>query len=443
MNLSFSAYFFLFIQQLIVASSSIWLTQFILGISKETVNLNWLWLYLLFLILPYIPGALTLIEVSKTQIKNCIEYVQKFSEIHSGKILKWLNDKQRSSTTAILSGEACPTINSYIRYLYQLSSSAINVLMNLLVLAFLIDIYLLLMYFLGIVLASIILYFQKQHKTNLTLKAQDSRIGWTSLLVKAWDNILLNNNYNSAIWHRNNNNQNIKLVTHTVELEKFNQIIAILMAFVLILPSMILISYLAVMNVENISFLAIITVLFPRLFQVLNISYELLFLVADYPVQKAKMKTVLSIADDKLQSNENSNLLQDRIHWDKIQATLFSQEIKSKELLSNLPQSGRITLKGQNGTGKSSLLLLLKEKYKDQAYYLPSKHDLLFDVERDSLSTGQFASTVLKEINEKVEAPIILLDEWNANLDQKNRLEISQLIDKLSLKHCVVEVVHT
>jgi ABC-type transport system involved in cytochrome bd biosynthesis fused ATPase/permease subunit len=438
-----SSYVLLVIQQAIVASSSIWLTWLILGVSEGQPSLTWLWLYLVSLILPYLPGAFALIQVSKTQIKSCVNYIQEFSQLYPGKILKWSDREQRSTISSILSGEACPTINGYIEYLYHLVSSGLNVFFNLFVLAALINSSLLITYAIGVTLSLIILYSQKSFKTKLALKAQESRIQWTSLLIKSWDNILINNLYNLNIWNRKASIQGKNLTENTITLEKFNQLIGIIMAFALILPSMMLITYLAMMNLENLAFLATLIVLFPRLFQVLTYSYELLFFISDFPVQKAKLNTVLSVIKSP-ELDENNDALWKRVHWNKI---YFKQPlegiISAKDLLFKLPNNGRITLHGENGSGKTSFLLLLKMQHNTSAFYLPSKHDLLFEeLENNKLSTGQQAFKALKEIKEKVDTPIILLDEWDANLDKKNRHELSMLIDELSLNHCIVEVLH-
>lgn len=152
------------IQQVIVASSSIWLTKFILGISEQQPSLAWLWVYLLSLILPYLPGALALIEVSKSKIKICIDYIQKFSELYPGQIARWSDPQQHSRLSSILTAEACPTINDFINYLYHLAASGLNVFFNLLILSVLIDASLFITCVIGILLSSSILYFQKKLK---------------------------------------------------------------------------------------------------------------------------------------------------------------------------------------------------------------------------------------------------------------------------------------
>lgn len=189
-----------------------------------------------------------------------------------------------------------------------------------------------------------------------------------------------------------------------------------------------------------------LVVILPRLFQVLSYSYEMLFVLADFPMQKSRLATVLKLIDvsDKQQTPQT---LEKRIGWDQISAILKTGEelptAQSVEtLLKDLPSQGRITLKGENGSGKTSFLLLLKQKYGEKAFYLLTKHELLFRFSPHQLSTGQKARKVLEELMRNVKTPILLLDEWDANLDSNNTQQISKVIDEMSNSFCIVESRH-
>lgn len=440
------ALFCLVVQQLIVASSSIWITRLILHISEGSSALIWLWLYLASLILPYIPGAFALIEITKAQSDIAVNYVQKFAQLYPGRILEWTNRHEHDKKSSIIGGEAYPTLTSYIEYVYHLTSSTLNVALNLLALSIIVDISFLLTYTGGIVLAAIILQLQKHSKENLAINAQQTRIHWVSLLLKAWDNILLNNSYNLKIWNKRSSDSGLELITSSVRLERFSQFVSICMAFALILPSIGLVCYLAYTHINDLPYLAVLIVILPRLFQVLTYSYELLLLMADLPMQKAKLSTVLALLDPSHTQAESSTIF-NRVDWGKIQSIKKDAEnkvekITPQELLKGLPSIGRITIHGENGSGKSSLLLSLKMKHGEQAFYLPYKHELLFSSEKKQVSSGQLSRHILEEIQSTIPAPIILLDEWDANLDKNNKAEISALIDKLACKCCVVEVLH-
>ncbi|PCI92433.1 hypothetical protein COB11_07400 [Candidatus Aerophobetes bacterium] len=214
------------------------------------------------------------------------------------------------------------------------------------------------------------------------------------------------------------------------------------MAFTLLAPSFFLVCYLAVIHVNDFTWLAIMAVALPRLFQILSYSYEMLFILADFPMYKSRLKTVMELLEPSHKGESNHRQLEKRIRWDAINVDSNKVSLSSRDLLGALPKSGRFTLQGENGSGKTSLLLLLKLNKGESAFYLPAKHQLMFQVSHTSLSTGQLATSTLKELLEKLDSPIVLLDEWDANLDKRNTQSLSQLIEKLSLKKCVIESRH-
>jgi ABC-type multidrug transport system fused ATPase/permease subunit len=122
--------------------------------------------------------------------------------------------------------------------------------------------------------------------------------------------------------------------------------------------------------------------------------------------------------------------------------------------------SGRINVRGANGAGKSTLLAALKSIVTTRAYYWPTTDRLAFRfvehvVEQPAeepkpktrrrkrgFSSGERQLKSLQEIVDHTEAPIYLLDEWDANLDKKNRAAAEQLIDRLAQRARVVEISH-
>lgn len=113
------------------------------------------------------------------------------------------------------------------------------------------------------------------------------------------------------------------------------------------------------------------------------------------------------------------------------------------DVISLTREPGRYAIAGANGSGKTSLLLHLKDIMKDRAFYLPAQA-FLFPAMRTGLSTGQRKLRDLRSTFEttKGRVPVILLDEWDANLDPANRERVSAEIDELALRHAVVEVTH-
>lgn len=432
---------FLVIQQLIVASSTIWITRLIAHIQEGSFSFFFLGFYLASLFLPYFPGAAALIEMAKAKVRANVQFVNHFADVYRGQIIEWTNLSHHSTKSSILTGEAPQTINSYLDYIYHFFSCGLNVAFNLLALAFIIEPLLLIAFAIGTTGSFLILKLQKRWKKILALRAQQGRIKWLSMLLNAWDNILLNNIYNFNLWHKRTSQRAHRLTASALRLESFSQSISIGMAFVLLGPTFALICYLAVIHVHDLTWLAIMVVALPRLFQVLSYSYELLFVLSDFPMQKGRLNTVVQLLDLPKPSNACQDL-EERIKWDKIQITSKGPPLSPRQLLESLPSTGRYTLQGDNGSGKTSLLLLLKMLKGESAFYLPAKHDLIFQLSKKSLSTGQLTRKTLHELLEHLESPLVLLDEWDANLDKENAEGFSSLIGQLSIERCVIESRH-
>jgi len=124
--------------------------------------------------------------------------------------------------------------------------------------------------------------------------------------------------------------------------------------------------------------------------------------------------------------------------------------------------TGRINVRGANGSGKSTLLTILKAAVKTRAYYWPTADRLAFqfaqgqdEVETDEdgdplppsetkrgFSSGERQLQALREIVRHTDAPIYLLDEWDANLDPSNRAAADALVEELARRARVVEISH-
>jgi hypothetical protein len=131
--------------------------------------------------------------------------------------------------------------------------------------------------------------------------------------------------------------------------------------------------------------------------------------------------------------------------------------------------TGRVNVRGGNGSGKSSLLASLKTEMKKRAYYWPTTDRLAFkftggvvpvDVESDDededdvivvadamhkklgYSSGELQLKSLEEIVKATDAQVYLLDEWDANLDVANKAKADALVDELAARARVVEISH-
>jgi hypothetical protein len=137
--------------------------------------------------------------------------------------------------------------------------------------------------------------------------------------------------------------------------------------------------------------------------------------------------------------------------------------------------TGRINVRGGNGSGKSTMLAALKASIKNRAYYWPTTDRLAFQFalgaepehededegidpellveagepehheaanKKAGFSSGERQLKSLQEIVRFTDASIYLLDEWDANLDPKNRAAANALVEKLASRARVIEISH-
>jgi energy-coupling factor transporter ATP-binding protein EcfA2 len=115
--------------------------------------------------------------------------------------------------------------------------------------------------------------------------------------------------------------------------------------------------------------------------------------------------------------------------------------------------TGRLLVRGSNGSGKSTLLVALKARLGSKAFYWPTSDKLAFAFsgatadEDDEPAAGGFSSgerqlKSLQEIVSRTHAAVYLLDEWDANLDAKNRASAESLVAQLAARAVVVEISH-
>lgn len=443
--------FFLFaiawlaVQQMIVASSNIWITNLARSIQLDGTFTLWLTLYLGSLLVPYLPGMLALVNVVKAQVTATTECMQRFSEMYAGRIFEWTDHSNKERKTAVLSGESSRIIEDCYNYLYHVISTFFSVSFNLTIISIIIDIRFTYFYIIGTLLVLALLKSQDRVKSRLSTKAYQSRIKLTLVLLNAWDNVLINNVYNLNVWKHRANSRFSRYIGKYVILEKFSQLVSISMALTLMLPSFALVIYLFHSHLHDLVYLAMLTVVLPRLFLILSYSYDLLFLLSELPRRREGIKVISQVFEIQDPSEEHSlHRLSERIQWDQINVFDVKNErsISTHDLIRSLPESGRYLLNGKNGSGKTSLLLLLKAHHGQRAFYLPTRHNLSFRRISMKQSTGQQVKSILNELALLVSVPIILLDEWDANLDVKNREEISELINTLAQRFCIIESRH-
>lgn len=439
--------FLLILQQVLAASSSVWITQFATNIQ---IGHQWkvdLILFLTSMVLPYFPGALALhvtnLWINSLQRNSTHTYL----ELVKGRTDIVNNNQLRHVQTSVIAKEIPQFIQDSIPFSIQYASQWLNLIFQLMTVSLILGTPYLLTFVAGVFIVFRLLEFSKLKNELLAKKKQNSLTNISALLSESWGNLTISNNYNLNLWKKrideayeegriNNSAQSIH--------KEFGGALVSLLGIV---PFVFYIGFHFLLNNPSTSELITFSVLLPRIFQLFNISTSLSILTKNISALVGRWK---DIEEKSEQLQINHVLIEKRINIKSIEVrnNSTSKLIESNDLYEVIlnQKTGYFKVTGPNGSGKSSFLLDLKGKFRDEAIYLPANADLAFEnLGQQVLSTGQKMRLALEEIinlPEKMKPRVFLLDEWDANLDQSARQSLVEKLFALSESHLVIEICH-
>jgi ABC-type multidrug transport system fused ATPase/permease subunit len=319
------------------------------------------------------------------------------------------------------------------------------------------------------------LYLENQRQHNRVVSQ-----GYT-----AWDNVFSGNRYNLRLWlggfksrMRDCLTAQIKAIMAREGLSAAGGIIGLMVVFTAT-------AYVAIHNADDPGTLIAIAATLPRQIEMTNYVHEL---ASGWNDVIAVWTRIGDVVDNMTPTPDPS--FNQRIKFDRLllragdRARVCHSLDEALRFVYAAP-TGRVAVRGGNGTGKSTLLAALKAEIKNRAYYWPTTDRLAFDFaaaakldepadensetgefaveefpgegrvrpddgellqrvppKRPGFSSGERQMKSLQEIVTYTEAPIYLLDEWDANLDTENRAVADGLVEALSRRARVVEISH-
>lgn len=447
----------LFFQQLLEASATLWLIWFMKSVVQGTPYIPYIIIYLVTLGMHFLPNCVASIFKTKWKQEAQRSFINAFVSANRNNIGEWNNKTQRAEKLSLLTTEGPAALHALIDYVWDVFTWVLSVILNIIFLAVAVEPLFMISYSLSVIFVVMAMKWKRRTQRNLTQKALTARISLCQSLLSAWDNVLLGNHYNFNLWNEKTTDRLNRCLQRNIDLERFDQILAIFSALVTSVPSLFVAIYFVLQYQSDPVALSSFVVVLPILFTILTYTYQTISLGFRWGLHKVKLMSIYKA----IQAKEDSHpILERKIKWDKIKATLSRSSdddlidennlsfanprfIKShQDLLEQTLQNGRLTIRGENGSGKSTALMLIKNALAGRAFFLPTHDHLSFYTETNKYSTGESLRKRLFEILEKVDVDVLLLDEWDANLDKENQESLSLLIDKIAAKKCVIEVRH-
>ena len=435
--------FWIVVQQIMVALSTVLIVWLMKELAQyQRLSLIYLTLFVSSLIGVYVPIALSHVYLEKFKFTSFRTYIDTF--IGRNKLRRTLAHKRVKSEY-----ESWVTNESYLVYeeatglLYDVFATFLNAAVSIVAISSMLDQRLIL----GYMGAFVILYFSNRifRRTieRSSSAVQDARKTMGQALLAIWDNVFIGNRHNLGIWRElfgeSMANFEVQTVTYTARqaIVSSGTVACVLAAvgygvFVYIQD-----------NWRDTGALSALVVTFPRQIQIIQSIFAFFRHMMAWEGTKARLQGLekpLELEDENSASY---------IHWDRLEFChqgrflRFSGMNELRKFLQDRSNI-RLTIRGANGAGKSTLLAVLATELGEDAFYLPTRSDLLFKNRGLSdASDGQSIKVILDELQQDITMPAtLILDEWDANLDQTNMHTLNQQIEKLSAKWRVIEVRH-
>ena len=366
-----------------------------------------------------------------------------------------LSDKaQRERAEPFLTNE---TFQIFFELVYELEADLklfFGLIFNAIVLGFAIDAGLPGIYAGVFVVLLGLQYLVRRPVANAYLEQQRTSNRMTAHTYTAWDNITTGNRYNYRLWHagfkqrlRDALRAQIRAILAREGIAAISGVFALVVVF----------SYLAWIAGRNVADTGLLIALAATLPRQIDLSYNVHGLASGWNDLLA-VWTRMTGASAAMRPQPDANFDQ-RIRFNDVALSDGFQTVECVSVDDALARVrsepfGRLLVRGSNGSGKSTLLVALKARLGPDAYYWPTSDKLAFafsgastdqDIERpvsSGFSSGERQLRSLQEIVNRTRAAVYLLDEWDANLDSRNRASAEVLVATLAARAVVVEISH-
>jgi ABC-type bacteriocin/lantibiotic exporter with double-glycine peptidase domain len=410
----------------------------------------------------YAAGAVSWVYAERAGMRAFGLYIAKFAR-DNRHFPTLLGDRhQREQVEPFLTGE---TFHTIYRLMYEVEGQLkifLALIFNAIVLGAEIDGLLPLAY--GTIFAVLVVLqiLVRKRVTEIYLDSQRWNNRVTAHGYTLWDNVFAGNKYNLHLWFKVFKERArgclaaaIRVIVAREGLSAAGAIFGLTIVFTTL-------AYIAFRDAGNTVLLIGMAATLPRQIDMTNEVHQL---AIDFNDVLAAWTRVGGIAENMRPDPDpqfNRRIKFDRLVLREGGETCAVTSIDDAlRLLLGAP-NGRVNVRGGNGSGKSTLLAALKGEIKNRAYYWPTSDRLAFQFaskepepgededeetpkrrkRKGGFSSGERQIKSLQEIVAHTDAPLYLLDEWDANLDGPNRAAANALVEELAKRARVIEISH-
>lgn len=425
--------------QSVIAGSSFFLTRLVEAFQQKENYLTYLVCYLAAMLFPYLPGCMSYVTLQSWINDSHRRITTRLADTSYGLTEKYRDANARRITESVISRNSFIVIKDYLTFLHGFFGFFLNSFLSMVVLGILLPGNLLVGYFLSVALCIGIVLFLKKWISHLSTNVESDFIVYSEMLSKMWGNATLGNKYNYELWSKGKDQLADHYYSRSTKLQFVKQSGNFLLACASLGPTIFLVYHVLGPPSLDPVLIAAVIVSLTRIFHILNSLSSLVYQLLDWSSINARLRVVFSVQASLLSAEYFPTMPAGEIRVNEIPVKKFSDATQLVAAKSH----GRFTIKGENGSGKSTLLQIIKKTMGEQATLIPANEGgLYWSVDTQYLSTGQSAMVRIQEAASQALIKYLLLDEWDANLDDTNTRGIDQMLNELSQTIVVIEVRH-
>lgn len=429
------------VHQSIIASAAYFLTEVIERFQAGDEYASYLILYFLAMTIPFIPGCASYIALQKWENAIHRQFVSKMQSALSGRIWVYKNEDIKTSVVGMVSRNSFSIVNAFCSYLHSSLTFLLNSVLSIAVISVILPKQLTLGYVASAFISMTLIYFASPAISRKAAVAEASNIEYGTALTSIWSNTTLGNSYSERVWNARVQQKGGQFYEKIIDVTVFRQLNNMVLGLGALIPTMYLIYAAATSESIAAPVFAAIIVNLTRIVHILNSFGALVYQVLDLQTVATRAEMLRNLLSqvaslpNSLPANPRGVVRMNGVNVDDF--ALTAQQIAQA-------RAGRFVITGDNGTGKSMLLLHLKNYFGDAAFLLPvDVGSLQWKADVHALSTGQRLMSVLAELVDQGKCQVLLLDEWDANLDKSNKQSIDEQLDTIARRQLVVEVRHS
>ncbi|WP_437296198.1 hypothetical protein [Sorangium sp. So ce426] len=427
----------LVVQQLIVASSTFFIAHLAATVANGRIDVAAALAFVMALVLVYIPASASQVLLEGAKIDALDSFTTRFRQSHFARGRGAPGEEH--AQIQVFAAESSTVLRLTLDYGYDLVAVLLNTFLSVIALALVTSTDLLFAYVVSALFVLLVVRLRSGAILRSSEASQQQSMALQSELFAGWDSIIIGNAYNLSLWERRYHErvrgarraaEKASLVQQTVSSGAMVAGLAPILGFL---------AFDAWRLSSDVGAMAVLVATLPRQVQTIQHLHVIVSHAAAYQDVTQRLLTLFASLEVPAQDFAKRVRAEaiDVHHEGTVRR--FSSADSLVSYVAELP-AARVTLRGQNGAGKSSILYLLRGTR--SSLLIPASHSLVFHLTASGgLSTGQ---KTLAEVEEAAETDVsmLLLDEWDANLDDDNRARVSDLLDHIAKTKLVVEVRH-